>query len=329
MQVLSVMLWAARATVAAEHLELFGDCLGEDALALSAFVASDIGGVKAEAAQIIKRSGSHAEQGRAELGQLEAIFDAPPDIAALTARMAIIAMMQGIAVPDITVEAVPKLDWLKKVAADFPPMPIKRWLVHGVNHKKNLSPFPRHALQIDATSAFGTGEHPTTRGCLILLDQLLKRHRPTQPLRRMLDMGCGTGILALAAAKAAPGKGHFRAVGVDLDATSVIIALDNARANGVAGHLRVVLGRGYSAALIKQRAPYDLIMANIFARPLAQMAKDARRALKPGGTLILAGLLNTQANMVIAAHRAQGLILSRRLVLGDWTILALRRAFGA
>ena len=295
-------LWAATVTAPVADIELYADVLGEEALAISTLAPP-----------------------RQKMATAEAIFDAQPDAGALTSQIAIVAMLNGLKAPTVEVRALPKLDWLKKVATDFPPLPIKRWLIHSATHKAP-KPRTRHALQIDATSAFGTGEHPTTRGCLVMLDRLLKSG---QRFPNMLDMGCGTGVLAMAYVQAAKGRTHNRALGVDMDAVSVIIARDNARINGLHKNFRAVLGLGYRPHIVRQRAPYDLIMANIFARPLAQMAKDVKRHLKPGGRVILAGLLNSQANMVIAAHRGQGIYLERRLLIGEWSILALRRKFGA
>lgn len=137
----------------------------------------------------------------------------------------------------------------------------------------------------------------------------------------MLDMGCGSGILAMAAAKG----NAMRAIGIDLDPQSIVTAKENIVRNGLQQRVRVALGNSYRANLVRKNGPYDLIMANIFAKPLAHMAKDLAKHLKPGGTAILAGLLTPQANMVIAAHRAQRIRLTHRLKIGEWTILALKR----
>lgn len=302
-------LWAATLVVAPEAVELLSEALSEDAVALTIMAPP--------------------RTGRAEI---EAIYDTPPDARALQTRIAILASLSGIAAPTLVIKELPKLDWLKKVAEDFPPLPIARWVVYGAQHRKAAEKHRRIGLQIDATSAFGTGEHPTTRGCLLMLDWLLKRGSIGLPSPRgrgwggesatMLDMGCGSGILAMAYAKAARG----RAAGVDLDAASVEIAKNNIRVNGLQGYMRVALGNGYRTPLVTQAAPYDLIMANIFAGPLCRMAYDLRKHLKLGGMAILSGLLTHQANRVIAAHRMQGLRLIKHMKLGEWSVLALRRA---
>ena len=287
-------LWRIQTILLPEHVAAISTAYEEQALAMSV----------------------NAPPRKAE-ATIEWIFDHEPDQAKLTAELAIIAMMNGIPAPSLTISEVPKLDWLKKVAEDFPPLPIGCWTIHGAQHRHKV-PDRRHALQIDATSAFGTGEHPTTRGCLLILGRVLKKDY-RRSLRHMLDMGCGSGILAMAFAKTTHGRG----VGVDMDRLSVDIARRNRDSNGLGRNLGFHVGCGYGLRCVKRSAPYDLIMSNIFAGPLAQMAKDLKRNLRPGGTAILAGLLNHQANRVINAHRLQGLALQKRLVLGEWTILVL------
>ena len=285
-------LWRAAFAAPAALVETFADALG-DAAALTILAPPR----KSEA-------------------RIEALFDHEPDKAALAARLAVIAALCRAKAPKLDIREVPQLDWLKKVAGDFPPFDVARWTVYGAQHRAKVLR-PRLALQIDATSAFGTGEHPTTKGCLLMLDRLLKKKAP----RLALDMGCGSGILAMAYAKAAHGK----AVAVDLDPESVQIAAANAKANGLQSRVRIGLGNGYRAALVRQNGPYDLVMANIFAGPLCKMAKDLKRHLGPGGVAVLSGLLNHQANAVLAAHQAQGLRLVKRLRIGEWAVLALKR----
>jgi ribosomal protein L11 methyltransferase len=248
---------------------------------------------------------------------VEAIFEVPPDMPSLTAQAAVIASLKNLPSPVLVCHKAPPLDWLKKVAEDFPPFRVARWTIHGALHRQSVKD-RRQALQIDATNAFGTGEHPTTRGCLMMLGALLRQHRN---FKYMLDIGCGSGVLAMAFTKATHGK----AIAVDLDPVSVAISRHNRNINGLQGHIQVGISRGYAAAQVRTYAPYDLIMSNIFARPLATMAKDLRRHLRPNGIAILAGLLNTQANLVINAHRAQGLHLIHRVRIGEWTILAMKR----
>ncbi|MDR3424862.1 MAG: 50S ribosomal protein L11 methyltransferase [Alphaproteobacteria bacterium] len=291
-------LWLLNFSLPAEAAEFFGDVLGEGAVAVSVMAPP-----------------------RKALAQVEAIYNFEPDNGETAMRLALLAAACGVGAPAFTIRPSPDLDWLKKVAADFPPLRIARWTVHGALHRGKVQNRLR-ALQIDATNAFGTGEHPTTRGCLLMLDRVLTSgFRP----RRMADIGCGSGILAMACVQAT----RCRAVGVDLDPDSAQIAAGNARVNGLGWKMRVGAGRGYAAALVRREAPYDLIMANIFARPLCRMAADSKRNLRPGGIAILSGLLTSQANMVIAAHRMQSLALIGHEKIGEWSVLALRRSHRA
>jgi ribosomal protein L11 methyltransferase len=289
----SPKLWSVSVTAKPLHIDAFAAAIDADALSLSAFAKP-----------------------RGKTAKAEALYGSPPNAAVFTARLAVAAAMLKVRAPKPIIREIPNLDWLEKVAGDFPPLPIAHWTIHGARHKNAIAN-PRYALQIDATSAFGTGEHPTTRGCLILLDKHLKITSP----HYMLDMGCGSGILAMACAKTSA----CTAIGIDLDPQSVGTAKDNIAKNGLRMRVAIARGNGYNANLVRRYAPYNLIMANIFARPLAHMAKDLKRNLRPGGLVILAGLLTSQANLVLSAHRAQGLYLRRRLKIGEWTILALKR----
>lgn len=256
---------------------------------------------------------------RKPTAEVEALYDKEPDKAALNAvraKLAVLAALHKVKTPLLRVAKIGNLDWLKKVAADFPPLAIGCWTVYGSAHKKAAGG-KRRGLQIDATNAFGTGEHPTTRGCLLMLERVLKKgHKPED----MLDIGCGSGILAMAFAKAS----KRQAVAVDLDPASVAIAQGNVRQNGLQAFVQVGNSRGYASKLVQRHAPYGLIMANIFARPLCEMAKDLKRNLRPGGFAILSGILNHQANAVVAAHRQQGLVLVERMRQGEWTVLSMR-----
>ena len=156
-------------------------------------------------------------------------------------------------------------------------------------------------IEIEAALAFGTGHHGTTRGCLLLLDHVLKAYRP----RRVLDLGTGTGVLAIAAAKAL----HGDVLASDIDPLSVRVARDNARLNGTGDLVETIRATGFSAPQFAQRGPFDLVLANILANPLRQMATPMARHLAPSALVILSGLLPHQAQGVIAAYRARGLVL--------------------
>ncbi len=289
--------WTARFSAAPDHAEKLSAAFQDDAVALTVLAPP-----------------------RRKTAVVEALYKTEPDEARLNAQLSLAAMLHGLPLPKLSIAVVPPLDWLEKVASDFPALPIARWTIHGAMHRSAV-PDRRYALQIDATSAFGTGEHPTTRGCLIMLHQLLKHTAP----QSMLDVGCGSAILAMGFLKSRTGK----AVAVDLDAESIRVAKENANVNGLAPRMTILLGSGYRNRQVRAKAPYDLIMANIFAGPLSQMAKDLKRHLRPGGHAILSGILNHQANRVITAHRQQGLIVTRKMIIGEWSILALHRPLRA
>jgi ribosomal protein L11 methyltransferase len=178
-------------------------------------------------------------------------------------------------------------------------------------------PAGRYGLLIVAATAFGSGEHDTTRLCLEALQELARQRR----VRRPLDVGCGSGILSLAAAL----LWRVPVLGSDLDPESVRVARDNARLNRLRSLVTIVGGNGYGAPAIRRRAPFDLIVANILARPLCRLAPDLARHLEPGGVAILSGLLIEQEAQVAAAHRAQGLALVGRRRSRAWSALILRR----
>lgn len=215
----------------------------------------------------------------------------------------------------IRVMVLEEIDWVEKVQKDFPSFRLAGFFVHG-SHAKGARPLNHHPLLIDAASAFGTGEHATTAGCLIALAHL-KQSAPR--MRRIADIGCGTAILAIGAARLWKSA---RILASDNDAKAVEVSRHNVRVNRVAARTRVLLSDGYRARAVKQ-SRYDVLVANILARPLMCMARDAKRQLKPRGTLILSGLLKEQENMVLSAHRAQGLHLKKRLRRGQWSVLVL------
>ena len=199
---------------------------------------------------------------------------------------------------------------------DLVPVPAGRFIVHGQHDRERIAP-NKLGIEIEAALAFGTGHHGTTRGCLLLLDHVLKAWRP----RRVLDLGTGTGVLAIAAARAL----HEKVLASDIDMLSVQVARDNARLN-VTGHLvQTIRATGFSAPQFAQAAPFDLVLANILANPLRQLAAPMARHLAPSALVILSGLLTHQAPGVIAAYRARGLVPVRHLRIEGWSSLLLRK----
>jgi ribosomal protein L11 methyltransferase len=246
---------------------------------------------------------------RVEAYPREAVLDAAAEI-----RLALAAIGDGGRLVRIVEERLPERDWLAENRRAFPPQRIGRFLVHG-SHWHGAVPPSAIAIEIDAATAFGTGEHASTHGCLLALEGLARRRR----FRRPLDIGTGSGILAIAAAR----RLHRRVIAGDIDPEAVRVARHHARRNGLTGQVRVFHAAGYRSRVLR-RSDYDLILANILARPLALMARDLRRAIAPGGVAVLAGLLRRQEALVLAAHRAQGLSLERRLVIEGWSTLVLR-----
>jgi ribosomal protein L11 methyltransferase len=252
--------------------------------------------------------------------QVEAYATEAPDRSALGAAAALAALAYDVSaaalLDDLAIERLVPRHWVRENQQSFPPIRVGRFFIYG-SHYERAPPAGAIALRIDAATAFGTGEHATTRGCLLALAALGKRRR----FRHPLDMGTGTGILAMAAAR----RWSCQVLACDIDAGSVHVARENVRQNGLGARIRLLHGNGYRHAAIRRAAPFDLVTANILARPLAAMAGDLATALAPGGVAILSGLLTRQAPLVLAAHRALGLRLRRRIVVDGWETLLMER----
>jgi len=270
----------------------------------------------AAALAITCQATSFFEASRGGSWQVEGLAIIKPDRAIVEAALSL-AWIDRSDPPAITLERVPARDWLAENQAGFPPLEIGRFFIFG-SHFSGQVPPGRIGILIDAATAFGTGEHPTTRGCLAALDALARR-RPHP--RRVLDMGTGTGILALAAAKSWRRRIDAR----DTDPEAARVAIVNARRNGAARWIAVEARGGYRDRGLKRKRPFDLVVANILARPLIEMAPDLARALAPGGIAILSGLLARQEAAVLAAHRAQGMRLLRRISTAGWNTLVVAR----
>ena len=217
----------------------------------------------------------------------------------------------------IVFDTVEARDWVKASLADLVPVPAGRFTVHGQHDRARVPP-NKLGIEIEAALAFGTGHHGTTRGCLLLLDQVLKACYP----RRVLDLGTGTGVLAIAAAKAL----RRAVLASDIDAASVRVARANARLNQTGDLVQVIRATGFSAPQFARHAPFDLVLANILANPLRHLAGPMARHLAPSALVILSGLLTPQAAGVIAAYRARGLVPLRHIRIDGWSSLLLRNA---
>ncbi|MBC8159335.1 MAG: 50S ribosomal protein L11 methyltransferase [Alphaproteobacteria bacterium] len=247
--------------------------------------------------------------------RIEGYLDTEPDHAALDAALKAVADALGVKAPAIDINWLPPRDWVAENRRAFEPFSVGRFFVHDSDHR-GLQPRGSVGLEVDAGLAFGSGRHESTSGCLLALDGLSHR-----VFRRPLDMGCGSGILAVAVAKTR----RLQVLAADVDAEAVRVTLANARINAVADHVRAFHGNGYKNREIRRRGPYDLIIANILAKPLCVMAKDLSRNLAPGGFAVLAGFVIEDGNRVYAAHRRGGLRLGRRINLRGWQCLVLRK----
>ena len=218
--------------------------------------------------------------------------------------------------PEVTVhvEVLADADWLAMSLSGLPPVVAGRFFVYGA-HDQGQVPTNVVDLKIDAGAAFGTGHHGTTVGCLIAFDDLLKREK----FEKVLDVGCGTGVLAIAAAR----TGSRVAVGTDIDEPSVRIANENAELNHAKATF--VHATGLNDIKVRQHGPYDLVFANILAPPLVALAQDIKMAMDVGGVAILSGLLRTQERRVTAAYLSRGFVVERRIHRDAWSALVLRR----
>ena len=249
--------------------------------------------------------------GRWEVG---AYFDETPDEAGL----ALAATMVSAA--PFAVSEVGQTDWVAQVRRELPPVHAGRFLVHGA-HDRDAASNARYALEIEAAMAFGTGHHGTTRGCLTAIDRLDRIGvRP----QRIADIGCGTGVLAMAAAA----LWKTPVVASDLDPIAVDTAQANFRANGLGRAGMLYCAPGFKSREIQAKGPYDLILANILARPLARLAPDMGRFASPAGVIVLSGILNEQANFVEGVYKGAGFARMWRHIDGEWTTLVLRKRSG-
>ncbi|RED54132.1 50S ribosomal protein L11 methyltransferase [Aestuariispira insulae] len=247
--------------------------------------------------------------------RLECYCDGEPDASALGVALALASLQAGISEPDYKCEPLPDVNWVAENQKSFRPIRAGRFFVHP-SHFEGVVPAGSWALKVDAATAFGTGEHATTRGCLLAIDQLAK----SREIRRPLDLGTGTGILAMGIAKAWP----VGVVASDIDPEAVKVTDYNAVLNGMRGRIYAIESAGFRDRTLKDSGPYDLIVANILANPLRKMARDIATNLVPGGDLILSGLLETQQAAVLQAYREQGLKLHRRYPIDRWMTLHLR-----
>jgi ribosomal protein L11 methyltransferase len=241
-------------------------------------------------------------------------FQKPPNE---TAVRALIGMHAGAEAANALVfERVEAKDWVATSLEGLKPVEAGRFAVHGRHDRGRIRP-NRIGIEIEAALAFGTGHHGTTRGCLLALDFIAKQRRP----RKILDVGTGTGVLAIAAAKAF----KTQVLASDIDDRAIMVARENARLNGSASLVMFIHAAGLADRRFRRHGPVDLVLANILLGPLIRMARPMRGLLAPGGRVVLSGLLHEQAQAALTAYRAQGLVLERLIRLDEWTTLVMRR----
>src|SRR6056297_2532110 len=244
---------------------------------------------------------------------LEVSFASPPDEAAMRD---LISMIIGERARDAVFTALDQKDWVKASLEGLAPVPAGRFVVHGAHDRDAVKP-NQIGIEIEAALAFGTGHHGTTRGCLLLLGDILKRRRP----RHVLDVGTGTGVLAFAAAKAT----RRTVVAGDIDPVAVAVARENARLNGIGTLVDLYVAPGIDHVKARRSRHFDLVFANILARPLRRLAPDLARVTADDGVMVLSGLLAHDVPGVLSAYREHGFALAARRDLDGWAALMLTR----
>jgi len=249
-----------------------------------------------------------------ELWSVSAYFDENPGEEYLERLAGIIASATDADKPVWSIEKVPDINWVQKSLEGLVPVEAGRFFVHG-RHDRHLRRANTIAIELEAGMAFGTGHHGTTKGCLIAFDHLLKHRR----FNHILDIGTGTGILAIAAAMVL----KSRIIASDIDPVAVQHAALNAHNNGVGHLVKTLQSTGTNNHQIRSNGPYDLIFANILARPLAALAFDIGSIAEPGAYIILSGILPHQSTFVECAYRAQGFVIAKRYNIEGWITLCL------
>lgn len=252
--------------------------------------------------------------------RINAVYPAEPNAASIETALSIAAAAAATQVPALSIARLEDRDWVAEGLKHLDAVTVGRVTVRGAH----LPPSPRAGmidLEVEAATAFGTGHHATTAGCLAAIQKVLRQRR----CERILDMGCGTGVLALALARLGPAP----VLAADIDPIAVAVAKANARTNRLGHRVRAVVAGAYDAPVLRAAAPFDLVVANILAQPLIDLAPALSGALRPGGFAILSGLLVSQQNRVLAAHRCCGLKLWARNRRDEWVTLVLEKPRGS
>ncbi|MBW8308598.1 MAG: 50S ribosomal protein L11 methyltransferase [Candidatus Paracaedibacteraceae bacterium] len=248
---------------------------------------------------------------------LEATLNETMDHEAVRQLIKEAAHHHGLTSPAMTVAELPDTDWLEQTWKNFPPRQIGNFFIYG-SHTKTEIPDNLIGLEINAATAFGSGEHETTTACI---EALTKMYRQNYPFKKPLDMGCGSGILAMVIAK----LWGVSALAVDNDPESVRVAAANAELNGCAHLITTLCNEGFDGTAVKEKGPFDLVAANILAAPLCEMAPDMADCIASAGRIVLSGLLTRQINDVRQAYEATGFNFIEQHLIGDWAALVLER----
>jgi ribosomal protein L11 methyltransferase len=252
-----------------------------------------------------------------DLWVVEGTTKEKPNHQLLQATLSSIAKLMGVEEPKVIIEELPETDWLEATWRSFPPREIGRFYVYGSHHAHSPIPEDKIGLEINAATAFGSGEHETTTGCLLTIDELVvQAHTFSKPL----DMGCGSGILAMAMAKVwgAP------VLAADIDPESVRVTQENAKINHCDHLIEACVSEGFQSGYITEKAPFDIVTANILAKPLCDMADDLVKSIMPGGYIILSGLLSRHREDVVATYERAGAQFVSQKVINDWVALLMK-----
>lgn len=251
--------------------------------------------------------------------ELKSICSPKPDKNKINKILSSSAKEADIKTPEFSLEKIEPTNWLLECKTNFPPINVGRFYIHG-SHITEKPPKDKIELMLDAATAFGSGEHFTTKGCLMAIDDFADYKFDNKNPTNTLDMGCGSGILAMAIAKIFPKCKTFAA---DIDEEAIRVTNYNIENNNVNDFIKAKVSDGYNSDFIKTNAPFDLIVANILANPLIQMAPDLKNNLAAKGIAILSGILTTQEEMVLDAHINQDLKLLKTYRLDEWSVLVI------
>lgn len=253
---------------------------------------------------------------------VQALMSAKPDRTIIAARAETLARDLGDAAPELIIEPVPAQDWVSLTNRLLTPIKAGRLTLYG-GHDADRAPLGWRGLRLEAGQAFGTGRAPSTLGCLLAIDALTQPGRAGRGINRAIDVGTGSGVLAMALKRLRP---RAKILATDIDPVAVRVTRDNLRVNGITG-INCLTAAGVRDPRVGRDAPYDLVMANILSKPLMAMARDLSRLVSPHGRLLLSGLLTSEERTVTARFRNEGMKIERRVRIEGWSSLILSPAF--